>query len=123
VKTGGMLDLDISHLLPKGYEAADLVKVGGLRPIASAEVTYDEQSPIAGHLVTLLDMPARQKIGAPAGEKEPWQALLVRLTSPTKALVGDERVEVAAGKDILIPINAYEAADLVRRFDTAVRQP
>lgn len=104
VTEDGMIKIDIGALLPEGYAKDDLVTVGGLRPIVPAEVTFERRSPIVGYLLTVIDMPLRPKIGNPS-EKEPWQTLLVRLTQPAFAQVGDDVKEIPAGKDVVVPIN------------------
>lgn len=101
--------LDMKAFLPQGMDEAELVKIGGLRPIAASEVTYNEGAPVAGWIVAMLDMPPRLAID-PAkrkqGIKEPWEAIVVELTAPTKAIVGEETVEIPAGKEVIIPVNA-----------------
>lgn len=101
--------LDMKAFLPQGMDEAELIKIGGLRPIAAAEVTYNEGAPVAGWIVAMLDMPPRLAID-PAkrkqGIKEPWEAIVVELTAPTKAIVGEETVEIPAGKEVIIPVNA-----------------
>jgi hypothetical protein len=100
----GHIEIDISHLLPEGYAKDELVTVGGLRPIVGAELSFERRSAIVGHLVALLDMPPRPSLQNP-NEKEPWQALLVRLSATAWAMVGADAVEVPAGKDVLVPLN------------------
>jgi len=107
--------IDISKFLPEGFEADGLVTVGGLRNICPAEVTYEQKSPIAGYIVTVMDMPLRESLNR-KGEKEPWQAIIVRLTHATKGLEGEDVVTIEAGKDVLVPVNGSlrNNADLLR---------
>lgn len=99
-----------------GIEPKDLVDIGGMRPIAAAEVSFESKSAVAGWLIGEQEMPPRASID-PAkrsrGEKDDWSALVVLLTTPTMAYVGDEVVEVPAGKQVIIPVggnlaNNYE---------------
>lgn len=100
------LNFNPKDFLPEGMDPQELIQVGGLRPIAAADLT--ENAPVAGWVLAELDMPPRLSIDRDKrakGIKEPWQAFLVELTKPTKAYVGEEIVDVEVGKKVLIPLN------------------
>lgn len=90
-----------------GFSEQELLDIGGMDPIAAAEVTFESSSPVAGWLIGEKEMPPRMSID-PArrarGEKEDWSALIVLLTASTNAYVGEEVVEVEAGRRVIIPV-------------------
>ena len=97
--------INFDAYLPAGYDKSGLKEVGGLRPIVPAELQYDQGVVVAGHIVALHDMPERPAINSKNGEKEPWQAILIHLTAPTKAQLGEDIKDVKAGDYVYIPVN------------------
>lgn len=97
---------DMSKFMPQGMDEKELVELGGLNPICAAEIT-SQGSPVAGWLIAELEMPPRLSIEPTkrkAGVKEPWSAFLILLTAGTKGGIGDEIVDVPAGKKVLVPV-------------------
>lgn len=89
-------EVDMKAFLPAGMSEDDLSEVGGLRPICQPEEMQD--SPVAGWVVAILDMPARK-------DKSEWQALLIETTGACRAKVGEEIRTIDAGEEVLIPLN------------------
>jgi len=87
---------NMKAFLPEGFSEEDFDIVGGLRPICQPETM--QQYPVAGYVVALLDMPQRK-------DKSEWRALLIHLTGATKAKAGEDIVEIAAGEEVLVPVN------------------
>jgi len=87
---------DMRAFLPEGFSESDFDVIGGLRPICQPETMM--KYPVCGYVVALLDMPQRK-------DKSDWRALLIHLTGATKAKAGEDIVEVAAGEEVLVPIN------------------
>jgi hypothetical protein len=71
-------------------------KVQTDRPVYQAE--RGQGGPVQGHMLGILDMP-------PALGK-PWQAMVVRLTAPTKVVDREKNPYLAqVGTEILVPMN------------------
>jgi hypothetical protein len=99
--------INLAAYLPQGMDEGELLKIGGLRPIAAAQISYEQGTPVAGFVLGILDMPPRDVLDPKRrGEKEPWEAVLVELTASTYALVGGEEALIEAGKEVIIPVNA-----------------
>lgn len=88
---------ELAQFLPEGFSLDDFESVGGLRPICPPQVNAG--SPVVGYVVALLDMPPRK------ADQSNWQGLLIHLLSTAQAEGADgEIIEVAAGKEIIIPV-------------------
>jgi hypothetical protein len=78
------------------------------RPIVNFAKLGEKQLPVTGLLVSEenLNLPKGAKRD---GGKTTWEAFVIHLTQPTMALVGDDIVEVVAGREVYIGINPKNA--------------
>lgn len=88
--------LNLAGLLPEGFEESDFAATGGLRPIVGPELLME--APVVGWIVSRIEMPPRED-----GSK--WDAFIVQLTGPCKAISDGDVIDMAKGDEVIIPIS------------------
>ena len=99
--------INFANYLPEGLAESDLVELGGLRPMCLANTIA--MAPVAGWALDIRDMPPRRSLDRERrknNEKDPWCGVFIELTAPTKAMRGGEIVDVKAGEEVFLPMNA-----------------